>query len=219
MGGEALATFRSSSQRRKGRLYFAVRAPGSLVLEAVTPSDETVATFVMHEGRFVSFEAGSEKCVSGVPCARNVAAVFPAALDGPDVVRMLHGLPPLIEGKASEPKRLEDPPRHRIEIRGPGGSVQTVDLSADGRDVLRSTIGDPGGTVLELLYEDHSNGPRGLRIPRRTEVRAPREGHVVKLRILEIDALQPKPETFATQCPAGLLVEPMPCGPAAVAPK
>ncbi len=219
MGGEALVTFRAGSERRKGRLYFLVRAPGSLVLEAVTPSDETVATFVMHGGRFISFQAGSEKCVSGVPCARNVATVFPAALDGADVVRLLHGLPPLIEGVAAEPKRLEDPPRHHIQIRGPGGGAQTVELSPDGRDVLRSTIGDAEGTVLELVYEDHGAGPGKLRIPRRTEVRAPRQGRVVKLRILEIAATRPKPEAFSTECPAGLLVEPLPCGPAAVTPR
>ena len=138
---------------------------------------------------------------------------------GADVVRLLHGLPPLIEGVAAEPKRLEDPPRHHIQIRGPGGGAQTVELSPDGRDVLRSTIGDAEGTVLELVYEDHGAGPGKLRIPRRTEVRAPRQGRVVKLRILEIAATRPKPEAFSTECPAGLLVEPLPCGPAAVTPR
>ena len=56
LSGQVRVESKVGEQIRKGRLYFALKAPKSLLLEAVSPSDDTIATLVMNGEHFVVFE-------------------------------------------------------------------------------------------------------------------------------------------------------------------
>jgi len=203
LSGQVRVESRVGEQIRKGRLYFALKAPHALLLEAVSPSDDTIATLVMNGEHFVVFERGNAQCRVGKPCAENVTSVLPVNLKGSDVLRLFYGHPPLLEGKVGTPLKDEAAGRWVLEVRGLDGRRERVEFSSDGRDVLRAVIDLEGKTELDVRYGDYRQGPHGQRIPFKTEILNPSLSTRVKMRVLDVQALEEREQTFSTVCPPG----------------
>jgi len=203
LNGEVRVESKVGDQIRKGRVYFALKAPDSLLLEAVSPSDDTLATLVMKGDKFVVFERGNPECRVGAPCAANVASVLPIYLDAPDVLRLLYGHPPLLDGKVSEPEKDTESGRWVLKVTSSDGRTQRVEFSSDGRDVLKALIQHEGKTYLDVRYSDYGEGPHGERIPYKTEIHNPVAKARVKMRIIDLQELEETEATFATDCPSG----------------
>ena len=203
LNGEVRVESKVGDQIRKGRIYFALKAPGSLLLEVVSPSDDTLATLVMNGDKFVVFERGNPQCRVGEPCAANVASVLPIYLDAPDVVRLFYGHPPLLDGKVGEPVKDTESGRWILNVETDDGRTQRVEFSADGRDVLRALIQHDGKTYLDVRYSKYGEGPHGERLPLRTEIHNPMAKARVKMRVIDLQKLEETEATFATGCPSG----------------
>ena len=219
ISGSARITSQTPESLRKGRTYFALKAPNQLLLEAVTPSDETVAVLVTNADKFMGFEVGDARCKTGAPCAENVGMLFPIALDSIQIIRLLHGSPPLIAGSMSEPSPLQDPPRLQVQIKHVNGALQTIDFSPDGKDVIESKITGEQGLSLRIAYSNHQNLNAEIRIPRDITVEDLARESRVRIEVSEMGPFSPTPATFNTQCPVGKLIMPMDCSPNTALPR
>jgi hypothetical protein len=203
LDGEVRVESKVDGKIRKGRVFFALRAPDSLLLEVVSPSDDTLATLVMDGEKFVVFERGDPECRVGAPCAANVASVLPIYLDAPDVLRLLYGHPPLLDGAVGEPEKDTETGRWVLTVKGADGRTQRVEFSSDGRDVLKAVIQYEDKVLLDVRYSNYGEGPHGGRLPFKTEIRNPTAKARVKLRVLDVQKLNEREGTFATGCPPG----------------
>ena len=211
LSGEVQVYADSSEGVRKGRIYFAIRTPDKLLLEAVTPSDDTIATVVMNGTRFMSFQRGQSVCVTGAPCMSNVSRILPVALDGAGVIQLLYGRPPLLVGPVKEVVQDQDRGRWIMKVDGKDGTHQVVEFLPDGSAVSRSTIRSGKTTLLDVRYSHYKRGPHGALLPRRIHVNNPGQKVKVSLRVLDVTALEEREATFSTECPAGTTRQEEPC--------
>ena len=187
----------------KGRIYAAARAPGSLLFDVVTPTDDSVATLVMDEGRFMSVDARARRCWVGEACASNVARVVPIPLDGADLLRVLWGLPPRFRARTANTERQRDPPRYRIVLEGEGSTSQTVFVDPNGRDLRRCEWRRDGAVVLDIRWGAYLDHQGVGRIPGRIDVHDRVRETTVSLNLLETQRLEERDGTFSTRCPPG----------------
>ena len=213
ISGAAAIIHETPDGLRKGRAYFALKASNQLLLEAVTPSDETVAVLVTNGDNFMGFEVSDTHCRTGPPCAANVALIFPLPLDGIQVVRLLFGRPPLIAGESSDIERMKTPPRNRLFIEGGRETRQILDFTANGKDLISAKIDRAGKEILDIRYSEHFDLTDKIRLPRQIELHDAVNAQKVTIRVIDADLFTPKPETFDTHCPKGKIIEFLPCGP------
>ncbi len=211
LSGEVRLESSTQGKLQRGRAYFALRAPEHLLIELVTPSDDTVAVLVMTPDRFATWERSDNRCHTGKPCAANVARVLPIWMDGAGVVRLLLGRPPLIAGTRGPVRRQEHPPRLLLSISGRAGLRQELAFSADGRDLLRSRIWRAEVLRSEVRYARYAGAPGGRRLPRRIVIEHPRSKSRVTIRVEALEPLVERPRTFADPCPAGAHSSEEPC--------
>jgi len=211
ISGEAHVTTEIDGSLRKGRIFFAVRPEDSLLVEAVTPSDDTIALLAMHKGRFMTYERGEAACRVGPPCRANVMRVLPVYMNGAEVVQMFFGRPPLIKGTL-KPLVLDKKTRRRVlELSSTDGSRQRLEFSASRRRLFRSQIWFGDTLISEIRYDRFRRGPQGQQLPGRVQIRRPDAKTRITIRLLDVDALEENPHTFSTDCPAGTTAVEQPC--------
>ncbi|MFT5432742.1 MAG: outer membrane lipoprotein-sorting protein, partial [Myxococcota bacterium] len=89
-------SYYGDSGARKGRVELLGEAPDRFRMEALTPSDDTVAILISDGSKFVSHERGQTRCMTGPACATNVSRLLPVSLEGPDLYAVLVGGAPVI---------------------------------------------------------------------------------------------------------------------------
>ncbi|MBR59140.1 MAG: hypothetical protein CMH54_14115 [Myxococcales bacterium] len=211
ISGEAQVISEVDGSLRKGRIFFAVRPEDSLLVEAVTPSDDTIAILAMHKDRFMTYERGEATCRVGPPCRANVMRVLPVYMNGAEVVQMFFGRPPLIDGDLN-PLVLDSKTRRRVlELTRTDGIRQRLEFSASRRRLFRSQIWSGDTLISEIRYDRFRRGPKGQELPGRVQIRRPDIKAHITIRLLEVDALQENPRTFSTDCPGGTKAVEQPC--------
>jgi hypothetical protein len=190
---------------RGGRLRFAAEAP----------LQGTVASLASDGARFELQDARDNRFLVGPAKGCNVARLIRIDLPPDDVVAVLLGGAPGLDGK---PRSIDWDPTHggreRVILDQPDGGHETLFL--DGRehrfDLLGAERTDAGGRALFRIQHDDWQDSGGVRLPRRTHVAEPPADVEIWIRYKEQSPnIEPKEGVFELLPPPGISVENVDC--------
>ena len=159
--------------RVQGKTYFFSVLPKKLRIELVSPfgsplnvltiNDDVFSLHDLREGRFLT---GPAK-----PC--NIARLVKIPMPRDDVVRILVGYTPLIEGDSNV--TWDDKGFYRVTITD---AERTQRLEIDGNHetlpLMRSTLEDKGGVIFDIAYKKWQS-VASIRMPHEIRIKMPRE--------------------------------------------
>ena len=208
---EARVSYYSDDGARKGRLTLAARVPSSVYLAALTPTDDLVAAFATDGSRFMSFERGATRCVTGDACPSNMSRLLPVALESDDLVRVLLGAPPRVSSVVDNLTWDGHLGAYRVQQALGGDESQQVWIdhhTGRTRRVLRLK----GDTLVYQLDYDDLTHIDGVALARELSVKMAHRNVDLKIRYRDVDLnLDINDALFQPICPDGMRVETRRC--------
>jgi hypothetical protein len=137
-------------QRVQGKMLAFAEPPDRLRVDLVSPLGSTLAVLTVAAGAFSMSDEREGRYWNGPAEPCNIARLIRIPLPAEDVIRVLAGSTPLIEGPSSV--TWDEAGHYDVRITGEGGASQLVEIGPD-RDVLpliRSRIVRDGETVLDI---------------------------------------------------------------------
>lgn len=213
VSGDAKAFVDAPRSGGRYPLFFAVQAPGSLRLDALSPLGDPAVVLVTHEGRVGLYDVRENTYFRGAATAKNLARLLPAELDAAELVTLLTGGAPQLAGALPVEVREEEGARWLVTSTLPVGTTtlrgerQEVRLG-DGLRVLelrRLAAGGPSdGELLLRIRMDEFEG----QVPTRIQISVPAKKIEIDLKIKKVLVDHaPPPSAFGLKPPAGVRVE------------
>jgi len=166
--------------------FLAAERPDHLHVEALSFFGDVLAVLTAADGRFALYDARAKVLYRGAATPENLARLVPLPLPAPDLVAILLGTAPLLEGA---PVRA-GPERGAVElVIEEGARAQLLRVGAGAR-VERSVrqlggVRDPGG--YELSFEDFRDGEQKVPFPRQVHLAASEAGVKLDVRWTEVE--------------------------------
>jgi hypothetical protein len=212
VSGDAKAFVDAPERGGRYPLFFAVQAPGSLRLDALTPLGDPAVVLVAHEGRFGLYDVREGAYFRGAATAKNLARLLPARLDAAELVALLTGGAPELAGASPLEVRDQEGTRWLVTSTLPAGTAtlrgerQEVRLGEGLRvlEVRRLWAGGPADGSLTLHVQlDEFEG----KVPTRIRIAAPADKISIDLKLKKITVDHaPPPSAFGLAPPAGVRV-------------
>lgn len=199
--------------RVQGKTFLFAILPQKLRIELVSPFGNPLNVLTINEETFAIHDMREGKYLTGKPEPCNIARFVQIPMPAEDVVRILIGDTPLIEG---EPKMEWDRNQglYRVTITD-GVREQRVEIGKehDTLPLLRSTMGDAKGVVFDITYK-RWQPVSGFRLPHEIRVKMPREEADLLIRYdtggVELNVELP-PDAWTQTPPPGLKPEMVTC--------
>lgn len=209
---ETLSDARIGKDRAKLKVYILAEWGGKLRFLAMNPNDSTAADLASDGASYCVLDSNNNcgQCGPATPAA--VGSMIQIELPPDDIVRIVLGGTPLIEGEATV--RWDASAGHEIlDITSQDGRTQRVVL--DGRDrrwdVLESEVKDAQGKRLwKLRHKDFRavkkfESDEKIRLPQKSFFERPGNDALIVWKSQDVDKKLP-PERFQLEVPAGLPV-------------
>ena len=200
-------------ERVQGRMFAFAEPPARLRVDLVSPLGSTLAVLTVAAGAFSMSDEREGKYYAGPAEPCNIARLIRIPLPVEDVVRVLVGSTPLIEGASQVTWDREG--HYDVAIAGAGGAAQLIEIGPD-RDVLpllRSRISEGGATGLEITCDRWAR-VGDAHVPFEIRAAMPREKEELLVRYdegaVEADAEIPA-EAWTHVFPDGASVEQVGC--------
>jgi hypothetical protein len=179
--------------------FVAAERPGRLRVESQDFFGNVVSVLAVDGEALALYDAQARVFYRGPATAENVARLVPVALPPADLVTLLCGSAPLLDGEPLDASPADG--ALRLTLRR-GDSVQRVDVGA-GAAVLRSRLSRDGASVLEAVLSGHRLRG-GVSLPTELALRAPQARVDLTLRWREVEVNGPiDPELFRLAPPPG----------------
>jgi hypothetical protein len=137
-------------QRVQGKMFAFAEPPDRLRVDLVSPLGSTLAVLTVAAGAFSMSDEREGKHYAGPAEPCNIARLIRVPLPAEDVIRVLAGSTPVIEGQSAV--AWDRAGHYDVRIVGAGGASQLIEIGQD-RDVLpllRSRITQGDKTVLDV---------------------------------------------------------------------
>ena len=204
------------SDRIKVTMTFLVAAPDHLRIEAESPLGGSVASLASDGKRFQLVDVRGNRFLTGEARPCNIARLIRVALDPADVVAVIDGGAPLLDG-AEESASWDgsDGGREVLTQKKKGGEVETIKLSSKDRhwDVVEAELkGADGKVVWRVEHADFSDAGDGARLPDRTTITQPSRNADARVRYKTHELnVTPPDGAFSLSAPPGLPIENVGC--------
>lgn len=214
--------------RIRGEVWVFVRRPDSLRVDT-RAFGTTVSTVTLNHGRLALADFRGGRFYVGPAQACVAAQLLGIPLETAEVVSMLSGGPPLIDGQA---RIVWRDGRYDVEIRGEGGVSETLRLELTAREresaqpqdqrprPVRAEIRDARGVRAVLEFGDYTE-VSGVPFAQRVRVLMERDNVdlLVRYREITLDPELPEEEDIFEQTPPAAMQEvPVDCGENRLAP-
>jgi len=190
---------------RKGRVELLGRAPATFRMEALTPSDDTVAILISDGERFVSHERGQTTCYTGAACADNVSKLLPVSLEGPDLYAVLVGGAPVIVHDEATVEWDECEGLWKVILREKASAQQMeIWLRPDTGSAMKARLSDTSGERFVITWDDFETTD-GVNLPRTLRFTSPIGDTDLEVEIREawLNQVKDTGDVFVPQCPPG----------------
>jgi hypothetical protein len=140
-------------QRVQGKMFAFAEPPDRLRVDLVSPLGSTLAVLTVAAGAFSMSDEREGKYYTGPAEPCNIARLIRIPLPAEDVIRVLVGSTPVIEGPSEV--TWDKAGHYDVRITGADGASQLIEIGPD-RDVLphlRSRITEGRTTVLEITCD------------------------------------------------------------------
>lgn len=200
-------------QRVQGKVYLFAEPPDRLRVDLVSPLGSSLAVLTVAGGRFAMSDEREGRYYEGAAEPCNIARLIRVPLPAEDVIRVLAGGTPLIDGAGEV--TWNGSGHYDVVIRDGAGREQRLEIGPDKASLplLRSRISERGRTVLDLRCDRWGRVGRA-HLPFEIRVAMPGEGVDLLVRYdeggVEADAEIP-PEAWSHVFPAGARVERVAC--------
>jgi hypothetical protein len=201
------------TQRVQGKVYLFAEPPDRLRVDLVSPLGSTLAVLTASGGRFAMSDEREGRYYEGAAEPCNIARLIRIPLPAEDVIRVLAGGTPIIDG-ASE-VTWNGKGYYDVVIRGGAGREQRLEIGSDrgSLPLLRSRITENGATALDLRC-DRWGSIGGVSVPYEIRIQMPAQEVDLLVRYdeggVETNADIPV-EAWTHVFPAGAAVEHVTC--------
>jgi hypothetical protein len=199
-------------QRVQGKTYLFARLPGRLRIDVLSPFGNTLSVLTVASDRFALADYRENRFLEGPAEPCNIARLIRVPLPADEVIRVLVGHSPIIEGQ--ERVEWDRQGFYRVEIRD-GERVQTLEVGPD-RSALplrRSRLVEGGEKVFDMTF-DRWRRVDGAHVPHEIRVEMPREQADLLMRYdeegVEVNVDLPD-DAWIQSFPEGARVEPVTC--------
>ena len=206
--------------RIQGKMYLFSVLPRRLRVELVSPFGSPLSVLTVNEKEFALHDAREGRYLTGPAEPCNIARLIQIPLPAEDVIRILVGHAPLIDGTSEVDWDSEG--FYRVHITD-GVRTEQLEIGPD-KETLplrRAVMTDAEGVIFDIAYDRHQM-VGGHSIPHEIRVKMPREKADLLLRYdaagVELNVELPT-DAWSQTPPSGLLVEHVACeSDAAIAP-
>lgn len=213
VSGDAKAFVDAPEKGGRYPLFFAVQAPGSLRLDALSPLGDPAVVLVTHEGRFGLYDVREGTWFSGAATAQNLARLLPATLDATELVALLTGGAPELAGAVPVEVREDEGTRWLVTSTLPPGTTtlrgerQEVRLGEGLRVLALRRLAAGGPSDGELLLQIELEEFEG-KVATRIKIAVPDRKIQIDLKLKKVVVDHaPPPSAFGLKPPAGVRVE------------
>jgi outer membrane lipoprotein-sorting protein len=159
--------------RVQGKTYFFSVLPKKLRIELVSPFGSPLNVLTINDDVFALHDLREGRYLTGPAKPCNIARLVKIPLPRDDVVRILVGYTPLIDGHSTVTWDAKG--FYRVTI---SDGVRTQRLEIDGNHdtlpLMRSTLEDEAGVIFDITYKKWL--PEGdIRMPHEIHIKMPRE--------------------------------------------
>jgi len=202
-----------AKHRMQGTVFLFAKLPTSLRIEIVSPFGSPLQVLTVHEGQFALHDLREGRFFTGEALPCNIAHLIRIPLPPEDVMKILIGLSPVIDG--SRTVNWDRRGFYNVEITGESGQQQ-LHISGDRNrlELIHSRLKRADGTTaFDLSFEDW-DPIGGGRIPHHIRVKMPRDKADLLLRYdndgVEINVDLPH-DAWIQKTPSGLRAEILTC--------
>lgn len=197
---QGVVDMRRRGQRIKAHAIFTSVRPARLRFETQSFFDQPLSILVLDETRFCLWDLNEGRFLKGSARPENIARMLPVPMAPEAVVSLLMGEPPVISFKRAELK-WED--GHYLLLLGTEEQTEEIRVNANSLQPMSAQAHIGGKLFFSLSYKDWE-GP----LPRKVEFEMPEDQMKLKLRIKEVEANPPLPDSlFVLTPPEGMKVE------------
>lgn len=198
--------------RVQGKVFVFTQLPSRLRVDLLSPFGNTLSVLTVDEGRFAMSDLKEGRYMEGPAEPCNIARLIRIPLPAEDVVRILVGHTPLIEGESVVEWNREGYYEVTV-VDGARKQVLRVGPSKDVLPLLRSTLEEDGEVVLDIELARWSRAGEH-QVPREIRIEMPHHKVDLLLRYdddgVETDVDLPR-DAWKQVFPAGVEVESVTC--------
>jgi len=140
------------AQHIRGKLFLFAQFPKNLRVDLLSPFGNTLSVLTVADGRFAMADYREGVFMEGAAEPCNIARLIKIPLPAEEVIRILIGDSPIIEGTSEV--SWDKKGFYRVEVRD-GERIQTLEINPD-KDILslkRSLLKDSRGIVYDIRYD------------------------------------------------------------------
>ncbi len=200
------------AHRVQGKIFLFAELPGALRIELVSPFGNPLSVLTVDKGIFTLHDLRDGRYLTGPAEPCNIARLVRIPLPPDDVIRILTGHTPVIEGNKAV--TWDRNGFYKVEIENPHQSQHLeVDPKKQVLELQRSHLKDTDGTIFDITY-DKWVSVSGIAIPHEIRVKMPRHKADLLLRYdkegVELNVSLPK-NAFTPSPKDGVHVEQVTC--------
>jgi hypothetical protein len=201
-----------AEHRVQGKTYLFARLPGRLRVDVLSPFGNTLSVLTVDSDRFALADFRENRFLEGPAEPCNIARLIRVPLPADELIRVLIGHSPIIEGQ--EQVEWDRQGFYRVVIRD-GERVQTLEVGPDRNSLplRRSRLVEGGEKVFDMTF-DRWRRVDGAHVPHELRVKMPQEQADLLMRYddegVEINVDLPE-DAWTQSFPDGARVEPVTC--------
>lgn len=200
------------AHRIQGKIFLFSKFPQKLRVELVSPFGSPLSVLTVNETAFSLHDVREAKFQTGPADPCNIARLIQIPLPAADVIRILIGRAPIIEGKSEV--RWDSAGFYLVTISD-GVRTERLEIGPDKNHLplRRAVLEDKEGLIFDISYSRHQDAA-GIRMPYEIRVKMPREKVDLQLRYdpegVELNVALPE-DAWTQAPPSGIQPEQVDC--------
>jgi hypothetical protein len=198
---------RRDAKRVKAHMLVLVRRPANLRFETESFFDQPISILVTDGMRFSLWDMDKGRFLVGPATPANISRVIPIPMDGPDVVGIMAGDPPMIAYARSSLTWDESENQYRLVLSN-SRQEQTILVHPVRLRPSHIRCREGGKLLYRLDYSDWQDRKEGPSVPREVVFEMPADDIKLRVRLRNTEINVPlADEMFELHPPEGLPIE------------
>ncbi len=198
---------RTGSKRLKAHTVVLVRRPAKLRFETESFFDQPLSILITDGMRFSLWDMQEGRFLSGRATPDNISRVIPIPMDGPEVVGIIMGDPPLIAYAQSALRWDPDQGQYHLTLSN-SRQTQQIWIHPERLRPVKIVCEQEGKLLYRLQYQEWQGGKQDPHFPTKIRFEMPARDIQLRLRLREVERnVELSKELFELTPPPGLSVE------------